>query len=79
MYKIATPVSHLFKDKLQAKKIIQYSDCLELREKTIHLDFQKEYLFHVDHDLTLPWDKKFKNFFLKILKKKKKIKIINLN
>ena len=76
MYKIATPVSHLFENKLQAHKIIRHSDCLELRERTLHLNFEKEYLFHVDKDLTLPWDKKFKNFFLKILKMKTKIKLI---
>ena len=76
MYKIATPVSHLFENKLQAQKIIKHSDCLELRERTVHLDFQREYLFHVDKDLTLPWDKKFKNFFLKIVKRKRKLKLI---
>jgi hypothetical protein len=76
MLKIATPVSHLFEDKLQAQKIIKHSDCLELRERTVHLDFQKEYLFHVDKDLTLAWDRKFKKFFLKILKKKNKLKLI---
>lgn len=76
MLKIATPVSHLFEDKLQAQKIIKHSDCLELRQRTVHLDFEKEYLFHVDKDLTLVWDRKFKKFFLKILKKKNKIKLI---
>ena len=76
MYKIASPVSHLFSNTLQAQKIIKHSDCLELRERTLHLDFQKEHLFHVDKDLTLVWDSNFKKFFLKILKKKDKLKLI---
>ena len=76
MLKIATPVSHLFEDKLQAKKIIKYSDCLEIRERNLHLKFNREYLFHVDKDITLRWDKKFKFSFLNILKKKKFLKLI---
>ena len=71
MLKIATPVSHLFLNEENAKKIIKYSDCLEVREHTINLNYKKEHLFHVDRDITLPWNKKFKIFFLQIIKKKK--------
>jgi hypothetical protein len=71
MLKIATPVSHLFLNEKNAKKIIKYSDCLELREGTVHLNYKKEHLFHIDRDITSPWNKKFKFFFLQTIKKKK--------
>ena len=76
MLEIATPVSHLFEDPANAKEIIKNSDCLEIRLKTANLNFEKEFLFHVDKDITLPWNKMFKDFFLKKKKKKKKLKLI---
>lgn len=76
MPEIATPVSHLFLDNSNAKKIFRNSDCLELREKNLNLNFPNEFLFHVDKDITLPWNNKFKNFLLKTVKLKKKLKLI---
>lgn len=53
---IATPVSHLFHDVETARKIIEKSDCLEARERTIDLEFPERKLFHVDIDITHPWN-----------------------
>ncbi len=76
MYKIVTPVSHLFFKKANADKISKYSDYLEIRERTINLNFEKERFFHCDQDLTLPWSNDFKSLLEKILIKKTKIKYI---
>jgi hypothetical protein len=76
MYKIVTPVSHLFFNKKNAEKISKSSDLLEIRERTIDLSFRNEVFFHCDEDLTLPWSKNFKIQLEKILKKKKNLKYI---
>ena len=77
MYKIVTPVSHLFFNKKNAKKIIQNSDYLEIRYKTLNLEFNNEKFFHCDEDITLPWSKNFKDKFEKILKIKKNLKYVS--
>lgn len=76
MYKIVTPVSHLFFNKNNAAKIAKHSDCLEIRERTLNLSFKNEKFFHCDEDLTLPWSKEFKSQFKEIMKKKKNLKYI---
>ena len=75
---IATPISHLFKDKNKAEKIIKFSDCLEVRERNLGLDFDKEYLIHLDGDIHFKWDQNYKNYLKKIFKRKKKLKLISL-
>jgi hypothetical protein len=76
MLKIATPISHLFLDRINAKKIIKYSDCLEVRENTLFLNYNNENLFHLDKDIIHPWGRDFKKKLKIILQKKKKIKLI---
>ena len=76
MYKIVTPVSHLFFNKINAEKISKYSDHLEIRERTLNLNFKNEIFFHCDDDLTLPWSKDFKIQLKKILEKKKNLKYV---
>jgi hypothetical protein len=76
MLKIATPISHLFLNKKNAKKIIKHSDCLEVREKNLFLKYKNENLIHLDYDIIHPWSNSFKNKLKKIFKKKNKIKLI---
>lgn len=76
MFEIATPVSHLFFNNKHAKRIIKFSDCLEVRYRTFNLKFENEKLFHVDTDITLPWSKEFKINFLKLIQNKKKLNLI---
>lgn len=56
MIKIATPISHMFNDALLAKQIIDISDCLECRDKTIDNQSPNQELFHCElepiHKLT---------------------------
>ena len=40
---VATPVSHLFLSKKKAYQISKHHDCLEVRNKTIHLTFKKKF------------------------------------
>lgn len=55
--KIATPISDFFSNKdLELPSIIQLSDCLECRDKTIHLDFENEEIFHCEFQFQLPID-----------------------
>lgn len=77
MHKIVTPVSHLFFNKSNADKISKYSDYLEIRERTLKLDFKRELFFHCDADITLPWTQQFKLELKQILNKKNKIKYIS--
>ena len=48
MIKIATPISHLFEDKIQAKIIIKNSDCLECRDRSIDSKEENQELFHCE-------------------------------
>jgi uncharacterized protein (UPF0276 family) len=46
--KIATPISSLFANKVQADEIIRWSDCLECRDHSPGADWPNEALFHTD-------------------------------
>jgi hypothetical protein len=76
MLKIATPISDLFLNKKNAAKIIKHSDCLEVREKNLFLNYKNENLIHLDYDIIHPWSNSFKNKLKKIFEKKNKIKLI---
>jgi len=62
MEKIATPISHLFNDRLKAEEIIAASDCLEVRENSLKSDWPKEHLFHFDIDINHEWDEEKRKF-----------------
>ena len=47
--KIATPVSHLFRNDAAAKKITKHSDCVEVRPYSLDLNLANQELFHCDH------------------------------
>ena len=56
MVKIATPISHLFRNKEYAKLIMKHSDCLECRDDSFGSRLLKQELFHCElqpiHKLT---------------------------
>jgi len=62
MVKIATPVSHLFNNRSTAREIISVSNCLEVRESSLKIDWPKEYLFHVDIDINHEWDEEKRKY-----------------
>ena len=79
MFKIATPVSHLFENIENANLIIKHSDCLECRDHSVDVTFDKQELFHCDlqliHELS---DKQF--LYLRNIKKTKPdIKLISFH
>jgi hypothetical protein len=75
---IATPVSHLFEDKVAAHEISEVSDCLEARERTAELQFEKQWLFHIDIDLPHNWGHKIKEYLRDNLSLKPELKLVTL-
>ena len=79
MIKLATPISHLFADSEAAKTIINVSDCLECRDRTIENTSENQELFHCElepiHQLS---DEDF--LYLKDIKRRKKgLKLITFH
>jgi hypothetical protein len=73
---IATPVSHLFNNPKDAEAIIRRSDCLEARERTIHLHFGGRRLFHVDIDVTHPWSSERRNYITQCISQLPELRLI---
>ena len=51
--KILTPISHLFNDKYDGKKLASLSDELEARERTCDLNFPNTTHYHIDFDVNI--------------------------
>jgi len=73
---IATPISHLFENEKDASKIAAVSDCLEVRQRSLNSELNKQWLFHIDIDLTQYWDKKIKEYLTFAITKKKDLKLV---
>ena len=59
---IATPISHQFENKEYGKEIAAVSDCLEVRERSMDSAWPKQFLTHIDFDITHEWDIEIKNY-----------------
>ena len=46
MLKIATPISHLFDDPIHAQHIMDNSDCLECRDRSLNVNLPGQEVFH---------------------------------
>ena len=77
--KIATPISHLFKDKEWAERIIASSDCLECRDHTIDYNYHGQEVFHSDLQPIHIWRQKEVNYLLDIKKRKTDLKLISFH
>ena len=75
---IATPISHQFENKNYGKEIAAVSDCLEVRERSLDSKLDKQYLFHIDIDLTHEWDDELRSYLENALSKKPELKLITL-
>ena len=73
---IASPISHLFENEIHGNEISLVSDCLEVRERSYKSSRKKIWLFHIDIDITHPWDQKVKSYIKTILKNKPELKLI---
>ena len=49
--KLVTPISHLFKNEVDAHSIEEFSDELEARERTANLRFNNTTHYHIDNEL----------------------------
>ena len=78
MIQIATPISHQFEDENNAKEIISFSDCLEVRDGSVNSRWPKQHLFHSDINLTNRWSDKEHRFLEDIFILKKELKLVSL-
>jgi len=80
MYKIATPISHLFKNDDDAKLIVANSDCLECRDhspKNENTDLHE--LFHFEMQIIHPIDESGFRYMEDIIQSKPKIKLVSFH
>ena len=72
---IATPISHLFENKTFGAEIAQVSDCLEVRQRSLDSQLPKQWLFHIDIDITLKWDNETREYLQHAFNKKPELKL----
>jgi hypothetical protein len=75
---IATPISHQFENEYYGKEISDVSDCLEVRERSIDSEWENQFLFHIDIDLTQKWNNDIKRYLKDALNKKPDLKLITM-
>jgi hypothetical protein len=73
---IATPISHLFENEEDALKISQVSDCLEVRQRSLNSELEKQWLFHIDIDLTQHWDTEIKDYLIYAISRKSELRLV---
>ncbi len=56
IFKIAIPVSNLFKDRELERKIIAHSDVLELRDHKIDIGKEYSFIYHSELNILAKWD-----------------------
>ena len=72
---IATPISHLFENESFGTEIAQVSDCLEVRQRSLDSQLPKQWLFHIDIDITLKWDNETREYLQNAFNKKTELKL----
>ena len=77
--KIATPVSHLFKDPEDAELIISVSDCLECRDDTILENYSGEELYHCELQPIHIWNDSEISLLERIVERKRSLKVISFH
>ncbi len=77
--KIATPISHLFKEHDTAKKIIALSDCLECRDDAIDSMLSNQEVFHCELQPIHEFGIEQYKYIEKIARKKTDLKLISFH
>ncbi len=72
---IATPISHLFENEHCGEEISNVSDCLEVRQRSLDSELPKQWLFHIDIDITLKWDDEIRDYLQQAFMKKPELKL----
>ena len=80
MFKIATPISHLFKNEADAKLIVSNSDCLECRDHSPREDnVSKHELFHFEMQIIHAIDEDGFKYIEDVLRSKPNIKLASFH
>jgi hypothetical protein len=74
--KFATPISHLFENDLWGKEISSVSDCLEVRQRSLNSNWPNQRLFHIDIDLSHPWNNQTKEYLQNAFELKKDLEVV---
>lgn len=76
---IATPISHLFKDALAARQIVEASDCLECRDHSWDSHWPGQKLFHCEKEIVHPWTEDDRSYIKNILQAKPDLEMITFH
>ncbi|VVB86724.1 Uncharacterised protein [uncultured archaeon] len=79
MPRIATPVSDIFLDKKYTKILIEKSDCLELRDRSMDTNFKNEEIFHCEMQPIHEFTKKNFEYIQKIKDKHPGLKLLTFH
>jgi uncharacterized protein (UPF0276 family) len=77
--KIATPISHLFEDPRHAQHIIDNSDCLECRDRSLNVNLPGQEVFHCGIQPIHKLDKNDFYYLENIAKSKPNLKLITFH
>ena len=77
--KIATPISNLFSEIVDANKIIEVSSCLECRDHSINANYSLQEIFHCELQPIHNFNRKEINYLKKIKSVKKDLKLISFH
>jgi len=78
MVKIATPVSHLFRDATTAMKIAAISDCLEGRDHYDNWSLQQK-LFHFDASIVNIWDESDRMWIENVIRDEDDLELVSFH
>lgn len=76
---IAIPISNLFKQKKGIGKVIEISDCFEVRDLSFNSKIPKQYLYHSEINLASEWTEVEKHKLNLIAIFKKELKLISFH
>lgn len=80
MFKIATPISHLFKNEADARLIVSHSDCLECRDHSPKEEnIQLHELFHFEMQIIHPIDESGFKYIEDTLRSKPHIRLASFH
>jgi len=77
--KLATPISHLFKNNDNAEKIIEASDCLECRDYSVKEIYKNQEVFHCNLQPIQDLGQEEFIYLMNIKKEKKNLKLISFH
>lgn len=74
--RLATPISHLFRDADAGARIAAASDCLECRDWCADSRLPRQELFHFDQGIQIRWDREVQADLARIFSMKTELKLV---